>query len=525
MASIDLSGLSWTAPDGNSLFTDLDLSFGPERTGVVGRNGTGKSSLLRLIAGDIAPQVGAVRANGRIGRLSQMAQVDPGMTIADLFGASGALALAHRAMAGEATIDELPDVDWGLEERLAAALTRMNLPADAAVPLARLSGGQRTRAGIAAAIFGNPDFLLLDEPTNNLDRAGRLLVIDLVSGWRSGAIIVSHDRELLDHVDTIVELTSLGVARYGGNWSAYRIRKATERAAAEHDLAHAEKQVAETHRKAQLAAERSDRRKANATRKGARGDLPRIVVGGRKNNAEASRSSGLRLIEHQRTRAAESASTARSRLEVLQTMSVKLPSTGLPASRQVLNLDDVTGGYRAANPIIRHFSLSMTGPERVALVGPNGSGKTTLLKLIIGSLLPTAGHVTVSVALAMLDQSVGMLDLAATLRDNFLRLNPGTGENACRAALANFEFRAEAAHQLAGMLSGGQLLRAGLACVLGGACPPSLLILDEPTNHLDIESIAAVERGLLTYDGALLVVSHDEAFLGQIGIERRISLG
>jgi ATPase subunit of ABC transporter with duplicated ATPase domains len=166
----------------------------------------------------------------------------------------------------------------------------------------------------------------------------------------------------------------------------------------------------------------------------------------------------------------------------------------------------------------------MTGPERVAIVGPNGSGKTTLLALVTGKLQPWTGSVRVISDVAMLDQSMDVLDPAASIRDNFRRINPDADENACRAALARFMFRADAALATVSSLSGGQLLRAGLACVLGGERLPQLLILDEPTNHLDIESVEAVEAGLRSYDGALLVVSHDEAFLKSINVSRRLEL-
>jgi ATPase subunit of ABC transporter with duplicated ATPase domains len=174
---------------------------------------------------------------------------------------------------------------------------------------------------------------------------------------------------------------------------------------------------------------------------------------------------------------------------------------------------------------LRDLSFAIVGPERVALVGPNGSGKTTLLKLIAGELCPLSGTVRVRPDFALFDQKVTLLDPALSILDNFRRLHPKAGTNECHAALARFMFRADAALQIAGSLSGGQLLRAGLACVFGGPKPPSLLILDEPTNHLDIESIEAVEAGLRAYDGALLVVSHDEAFLQAIGITRRLDLG
>ena len=147
-----------------------------------------------------------------------------------------------------------------------------------------------------------------------------------------------------------------------------------------------------------------------------------------------------------------------------------------------------------------------------------------LLALVSGDLQPWAGTVRVMATFAMLDQRVSILDPSISIRDNFRRINPGLDENACRAALARFMFRADAALQIVSTLSGGQLLRAGLACVLGGSTPPSLLILDEPTNHLDMDSIAAVEGGLRAYDGALLVVSHDEVFLEAIETSRRLEL-
>ncbi len=190
----------------------------------------------------------------------------------------------------------------------------------------------------------------------------------------------------------------------------------------------------------------------------------------------------------------------------------------------MLQIGDASVGYEAGKPVVDRLSLSIVGPERVALTGRNGSGKTTLLSLLTGELRPWSGSIRVLVGYAMLDQRVSLLDPALSIRDNFRRINPGASENACRAALARFMFRADAALQVASSLSGGQMLRAGLACVLGGSSPPQLLILDEPTNHLDIDSIEAVEAGLQAYDGALLVVSHDHAFLEAIGITRRIEL-
>ncbi len=524
MPSITISNLGWSTPDGRAVLSDLDLNFQPERTGIVGRNGVGKSTLLRLLTGDIVPTTGHIAIDGSIAMLRQTVQVGAGETIADLFGVAPALALLRKAEAGAATVDEIAEADWTLEARLDEALANVGLPVSPETPLTTLSGGQRTRAALAGAMFAAPDFLLLDEPTNNLDREGREAVRAMLAGWRGGAIIVSHDRELLEEMDAIVELTARGAARYGGGWSAYRDRKDIEQAAAAAELAGAEKRIDAAQRQAQAAIERQDRRDSRGRGKADRGGMPKILLGAQKRRAEETRAAGSRLAERQRGDASEQLSTARAKIEIVDPLSVGLPSTRLPASRTVLTLDHVTAGYAGGRPVIENLSLTITGPERVAITGPNGSGKSTLLALIAGTLVPWSGDVRVGVPFALFDQRVGLLDPARSIAGNFLALNPGTTNNQCRAALARFRFRADAADQIVGTLSGGQMLRAGLACVLGAPLPPQLLILDEPGNHLDIESLTAIETGLAAYDGALLVVSHDTAFLDAIGVKRRIEL-
>ncbi|GGI20213.1 ABC-F family ATP-binding cassette domain-containing protein [Bradyrhizobium guangdongense] len=524
-ASIILSRLSLSTPDGRSLLSNLDLTFGTERAGLVGRNGVGKTTLLAAITGEQVPQSGRVVVNGTVGLLRQDAQLRAGLRVVDLFGAGAALDLLHQAERGDASAEELSEVDWTLEARLAKALGRVGFDIATDTELDRLSGGQVTRVRLAALLFGEPDFLLLDEPTNNLDRDGRKAVIELLAAWRGGAIVVSHDRALLETMDAIVELTSLGATRYGGNWSSYRAQKAIELAAVRHDLAHAEKHLSEIDDKAQEVAERKARKDSGGKKKRAKGDIPRILAGTRRDRSEDSGGKTAQITERRRVEALDAVDAARRRIEILQPLSVKLPSTQLPAGREVVWLDRVNGGYHPERPVLRDLSLAIVGPERVAIVGPNGSGKTTLLKLIAGELRPVSGVVRVRPDFALFDQKVSLLDPAVSILDNFRRLNPRAGVNECHAALARFMFRADAALQVVGGLSGGQLFRAGLACVLGGSIPPSLLILDEPTNHLDLESIEAVEAGLRAYDGALLVVSHDETFLEAIGITRRLDLG
>ena len=524
MVSITASGLSWTTPDGQMVLKGIDLRLSRERVGLVGRNGVGKTTLLQILAGLGDGASGTISIEGRISLMRQEVQIDAAATIADLFGARDAIATLRRAEAGQATVEELGDIDWTLEDRLGKALAKVELDADGATAISALSGGQRTRAALAAAIFQQADFIFLDEPTNNLDRDGRAAVLRFVDSWTKGMVVVSHDRELLEKMDAIIELTTLGASKYGGNWSQYRARKAAELTAAEHDLAHALKMRGSIERKMQVANERKARRDSAGARKAARGDLPRILSGARKNAAEGSGGSGARLAERLSDQAGEAVSTAQAKVEVLQRLSIVLPPTRLHSDRTVLDISAMAVGYAPDEPLIRNLDLTIVGPERIAITGRNGSGKSTLLKVLSGELAPLSGRAKLHVSAAMIDQQVSFLDPERTILDNFRALNPDANENTCRSILAGFLFRADAALQSVGTLSGGQMLRAGLACRLGGPNPPQLLILDEPTNHLDIESVQAVEDALDAYDGALLVVSHDETFLGNISIERRIDL-
>jgi len=523
--SVTLKNLTYRTPDNVPLFSGLDLAFGPQRTGLIGRNGTGKSTLLRLITGELQPAEGSIAVDGTIGVLSQSVQVDDNQTLADLLGVADGLARLDRLEAGIGSVEDAGEADWTLPSRIESVLDQLALPQSPPDrPLSSFSGGQRTRLALAGLLLNQPDMILLDEPTNNLDAEGRAAVANLLRQWRGGAIVVSHDRDLLREMDAIVELTTLGARTYGGNWDHYAERKALELAAAEHGLSSAERKVGEIDRKAQQNAERQARRDGAGQRKRDRNDMPKILLNARKDNAEKTSGDNSRLANRQRAEAAEAANEARAQVEVLTPLSVKLASTNLPAGRTILQVEGLTGGPVPDQPIIRNLSFAITGPARVAITGPNGSGKTTLLRLLTGELEPSSGTVRFNGRYAMLDQTVSLLDPALTIRDNFRALNPDDDENACRAALARFMFRADAALQVVGSLSGGEMLRAGLASTIGGSAPPELLILDEPTNHLDIGAIEAVEAGLQAYDGALLVVSHDRAFLENTGITQEIRL-
>ena len=525
MSFITLDSVSAATPDGRLLFENLNLTIGSERIGLVGRNGAGKSTLLALIAGARASRSGTIAKTGSVGVLEQTLDLPNQIRVVDLLGVGAARDRLSRIERGAADDADLCDADWSLPARLDQVLSDVGLTGlDVERPAPSLSGGQATRVGLARLLLAAPDVLLLDEPTNNLDAEARAVVVRLLARWRGGAVVVSHDRALLRDMDRIVELSSLGARSYGGGYALYAERKARELEAAQRDLDHAEREVRRVAREVQVARERKARRDAAGRRFADRGGTPKILLGAMAERAENSGGKEGKLAEKLAAQAQGAKASAEVRVERARALGFTLPSSGLPEGRTVLTLDDVTFAWPGVAPLIDGLTWRITGPERVALSGANGAGKTTLIRLITGALRPTRGSARLGAPFALLDQRAALLRDDQTILENFQRLNPSAGLNEAHAGLARFLFRNTGAHQPAGTLSGGERLRAALACVLCAVTPPQLLILDEPTNHLDLASIEAIEAALSAYDGALLVVSHDEDFLEAIGVERWISL-
>jgi ATPase subunit of ABC transporter with duplicated ATPase domains len=522
---ITLDGLTYRAPDGRTLFEDLTLAFGAERTGLVGANGAGKTTLIRLILGELAPAAGTVTTRGRIGVLRQSLAPAPGSSIADLLGAADGLARLARIEGGEGSEADLADADWALPARLEGALADAGLSGiDLSRPAASLSGGEATRAHLARLLIEAPDLILLDEPTNNLDAQAREAVRRVLANWRGGALAASHDRALLREMDRIVEISGLGVRVYGGGYDLYVERRDAEAAAAARDLESATRDAKRVEREIQATRERQDQRDSGGRRAKARGDQPKIILNAMGARAEQTRAGQQHLADRKRTDAQAALEAARERVELVRRLGFALPSSNLAAGKLVLAFDEVTFAWPGQAPLLESVTFKMTGPRRLAVAGPNGSGKTTLIGLATGQLPPSAGRVTRGTRAVMLDQRAGVLRDEESLLENYRRLNPEADDNAAYAALARFLFRNLAALKPAGALSGGERLRAALACVLMGVRPPQLIVLDEPTNHLDLASIEAIEAALAAYDGALLVVSHDEDFLAGVGVDETLTL-
>ena len=522
-AFLVLDSISLVTPDGRPLFDRLTLAIARERTGLVGRNGCGKSTLLRLVAGEIEPAGGSLQRLGSIAMLAQLA--DDRLTVSEALGVARDLARLRRLECGEGSLDDAAEADWTLDARIQTALVETGLPSlPLDRPIASLSGGERTRVALARLLIEAPDVLLLDEPTNNLDAGGRQAVAQLLERWQGGVMVASHDRALLERVDRIVELTSIGVTIFGGAWGAFADARDAARARAEADLGRASDALRNTERALQRAREKKARRDKAGRAWRAKGIEDKMFMDREKERAENSAARDGRLSDRLIGERTEALEDARSRVEILTPLAIDLPRTHLPDGRELIAFRDVVMAFGERH-LLGPLSFDLRGPERIAIRGGNGAGKTTLLRLLIGELTPTRGNIgRLTDRIAVLDQHVGLLDPHLSILDNLRRLNPALTANEAHAVLARFAFRNRAALQIAGTLSGGERLRAGLACVFARPQPPFLLLLDEPTNHLDLASIEELENALKGFDGALIAISHDQAFLSAIGIKREIAL-
>ncbi|WP_370628873.1 ABC-F family ATP-binding cassette domain-containing protein [Celeribacter sp. PS-C1] len=523
------------APGSNGLSgqaAGFDLTLGSGLTGLVGRNGSGKSTLLKFIAGRLSEKrsgppliSGDVIRSGAVRLLDQTP--DPTMTLSDLFEATEALADLRRAQRGEATYGPFEAVDWGLEDRIRAQLDRFGLP-DLALDrsVGTLSGGQQLRAALAALFFdppvsAPPEILLLDEPTNALDLDAREALISALTQHKGLILIASHDRALLEHMDRIVALEPDGsVSVTGGGWSAYSQAREAELTRLTQALGRAERDLKQQKSHAHEAQVRQDRR----ARQGKRlrdGSQSKMLLDKAKEGAERSSCGRLRAEERRASGLVERRDAMLQRVEAMTPVRMGFPAVNLPASKVVLELDEacfVAGAHR-----IGPLSFSITGPERVWLKGPNGSGKSTLLRGISGEIAPVAGQVLRQTELMRLDQSGG-LQGAGTLLEVAQDEHPELTSADIRATLARAGFRGDAAEKPANALSGGERLRAAIALMGARDDPAPLLLLDEPSNHLDLDAIEALEAGLSTWGGAMILVSHDPSFVQNLGSFREIAL-
>ncbi|SEH69233.1 ATPase components of ABC transporters with duplicated ATPase domains [Mycolicibacterium rutilum] len=527
MSSIVVSQLSFSWPDDTPLFDGLTFTVGDGRTGLVAPNGAGKSALLRLIAGELRPTAGTVVVDGTLGYLPQSLPYDAHRSVAEILGIA-AVVDALNALADGDTRDEVFTAigdDWDVEERARAQLDRLGL-AHVALdrPLGTLSGGEVVTIGLAGQLLKRPGVLLLDEPTNNLDSHARHRLHLALDDFTGCLLVVSHDRALLDRMDRIAELRRGEILSYGGNYTMYTEAVADAQRVAEGNLRSAEQELRRQKREQQQARERAARRASTAARTLKDAGLPKIVAGARKRRAQESggRVDGVNAARVDDAKAR--LDDAEKALRDDDVLVLDLPDTAVPAGRDVLSCTGLRA-IRGGRLLFSGVDLSVRGPERIALTGRNGSGKSTLLRILSGEQDPDGGSVRrADGRIAYLSQRLDLLDPDRTVGQSLAAAAPSLSHTRRMHLLAQFLFHGERLELPVAALSGGERLRATLACVLYAEPAPHLLLLDEPTNNLDLVSVGQLQSALNSYRGAFLVVSHDDRFLTEIGVQRRMEL-
>ena len=576
---ITLDHISYAHPSEPALFIDLSAVFSAPLTGLIGDNGCGKTTLMRLILGELTPDSGSVVAPERMAHLSQDLGLGSDQTLAELCGISEVLRALQAVESGEYSPELYEAIGdrWDVEERTLATLTtygftpaalvdRDNPEAVRALFARRMhsfSGGEAVIAALASLTASNPEFILLDEPTNNLDSAAKAQLFETLKALPCPALIISHDRDLLEHMNVIAELHAdrQGVAHlrlFEGNYSTYRQALETEQQAAQRRVSEAKSRVRSAHREWVQAQEIISRNMSRVWKD----DQPDTILALTK-DASRQAAAKLRVLRiGKQEQAQEEYQSAQDQVRAQEKIYAELSQQPLPAGRKVLELRRVDSRVvdsrvsretftlrqpekvdslhfspteagdenRQGTPAERPEHLILSGPEHLRITGANGSGKTTLLEAIAHAKDPEyrspvqpAYRVDYCLEGAYIPQRIS-LDPELTLLQCVQRANPGVSEQHLRDQLARLLFRRESVHHKTGELSGGERFRAAVAQVLLADPVPQLLMLDEPTNNLDISSVDWLVQALEAYTGALIVVSHDEDFCRRIRIDRTLAL-
>ena len=572
---ITLDHISYAHPTQPPLFADLSAVFSAPLTGLIGDNGCGKTTLMRLILGELTPDSGSLAAPERMAYLPQDLGLDREQTLAELCGISETLRALQAVESGEYS-PELYEVigdNWDVEERTLATLAtygftpatlvdRDNPEAIRALftrDMRSFSGGEAVIAALASLMVSDPEFILLDEPTNNLDSVAKAQLFETLEVLPCPALIISHDRDLLERMNVIAELHAdrQGLAHlrlFEGNYSTYRQALDTEQQAAQRRVSEAKNRVRSTHREWVQAQEIISKNMAQVWKD----DQPDTILALAK-DASRQAAAKLRVLRvGKQEQAQEAYQKAQEQVRAQEKIYAELSQQPLPAGRKVLELSRVDSSQvsretftvqQPAKVDSLHFSpaeannesqqgtpaerpehLILSGPEHLRITGANGSGKTTLLEAIAHagdadyrSPVQPAYRVDYCIKGAYIPQRIA-LDPELTLLQSVQRANPGVSEQHLRDQLARLLFRRESVHHKTGELSGGERFRAAVAQVLLADPMPQLLMLDEPTNNLDISSVNWLVQALEAYTGALIVVSHDEDFCRRIRIDRTLAL-
>jgi ATPase subunit of ABC transporter with duplicated ATPase domains len=516
-----MSDLGFRLPDAAGPFSSLSFALPPGRFGLTGPNGGGKSTLLRLIAGEMRPTTGSVASSGSVALLPQRIDLDPAAPVSRILGVEDKLAAIEEIAEGSLDQRHYDTIgaDWDVAERTEAHLAALGL---GAIGLDRecgtLSGGELVLVSFAALIARRPGILLLDEPTNNLDARWRGYLMDGIGQFKGALLAVTHDRDLLDRMDRIGELRDGRLTWYDAPFSAFMEAKAAEAAARRRAVRDAQSEVRRQRR--ELAESQTKQARRDRAGRNNADSLPPILANTLRRRAEETAGRSKRLHEDRLAAARDQLDQAKGRLGRSSALSLELPGTQVPAGRDVLELDHVAPAHTGLD-----VSWHVRGPERIALTGPNGIGKTSLLRCVMGLVRPERGAVRLHVPARMLPQSLDLLDDGRSALENVAGPTPDAQQtNRARAVLAQLQLSGAKAERPVGTLSGGERWRATLAALLTRRPVPQLLVLDEPTNNLDLDAVGLLTEALAEYRGAVIVVSHDEQFLMGIEPSRRLDL-
>lgn len=506
--------------DDAPLFTDLSASLHPGLTGLVGRNGQGKSVLLSVLANQRPPSAGSVSWNVATLWLPQLDRLH-GPRLADALDVGELFDRFARVEAGQGQPDDFDRLAdrWHEPAAWRALLERAGLSQTLDAPIAQLSGGERTRLALCRALLRPNHYLLLDEPTNHLDSAGRAWLLEALAQHPGGALIVSHDRSLLRQVNHILELTSLGLTEFGGNYHHYRRQSDARRAAAEARVERLAGERKWLQRAQQAELQKAAQRRRHGERQRQTGSQSTLFLDAQKNRAERSLGSLKRQQGERRDQLNKQWQEARAELEQRKAQRVSL-GTQAGDGRLRLHLDQLRLPWGTQTPL----TLSVFGGERWQLDGANGSGKSTLLQVIAGQLQPAGGHCERHAQVHYLDQHCSLLDPQQSATDNLRRLHRQHSESDLRTRLAGLGLRRDDALRPVSQLSGGERLKVALLAVTDAEHSADLLLLDEADNHLDLESRLLLEQALAEYRGALLLVSHDPDFKAAVRFDHQLCL-
>ncbi|MEF9477463.1 ABC-F family ATP-binding cassette domain-containing protein [Chryseobacterium sp. 1B4] len=525
-----LQNISFGFPGGNLLFNHTSLTIQSHtKSALVGNNGMGKSTLLKIIAGEIHPLSGNVSIQGDVFYVPQMFGNFNHFTIAECLKIDQKLHALEKITGGE--VDEIYfetlNDDWDIEERCRHALELWGLGNfELTQKLEGLSGGQKTKVFLAGIQINQPDIIILDEPTNHLDMEGRKLLYDLIDKTDATVVIVSHDRTLLNLVDSIFELSNQGITTYGGNYDFYAEQKEIEEEALYNDIHAKERALKKAKEKERETLERKQKLDARGKGKQEKSGIARIMMNTLRNNAEKN-SSKLQSVHTEKISGiSHELRDLRSSVRNSDQMKVNFNDSSLHSGKILITAENINFSYGEQKLWKENLTLEIRSGDRISIKGANGSGKTTLIRLLLGSLQPSEGRVSKAAFNSIyIDQEYSLIDHGSTLYDFVQTFNDSAmQESEVKTLLSRFLFGKDTWDKKCGMLSGGERLRLLLCGLSISNKAPDMIILDEPTNNLDLQNVEILTHSIKDYHGTLLVISHDEVFLEEIGIDRELAL-